>query len=214
MLIHAQKRLLTSFIHERLLRVMRLTRKHKKILLSLCALLLTALYSHLEALQKNEHAFVSRVIDGDTIEIMVAGHSERLRLIGIDTPESRSNHRALEQASRSHSSKESILAMGTCAKQFTSLLLPYGQSVRLETDRRTRDKYGRLLAYIYLPSGEMANEIILSSGYAYPLSIPPNILHEERFKRNFRDSVAKKRGLWSKNPSCKPAMLPNPLTPQ
>lgn len=193
---------------------MRLTRKHKKIVLTLCTLLLTALYSHLEALQKNEYAFVSRVIDGDTIEVMVAGHQERLRLIGIDTPESRSNHRALEQANRSHNSKEAIVAMGKCAKQFTSLLLPHGQSVRLETDRRKRDKYGRLLAYIYLPSGEMANEVILSSGYAYPLSIPPNIRHEKRFKTNFRDSVSKKRGLWSLSPSCKPAMLPNSLTPQ
>lgn len=192
---------------------MQLNRNQKKILLSLCTLLLTVLYSHLEALQTTEQGIVSRVIDGDTVEVALAGSRERLRLIGIDTPESRSNHRATQQALRSNYSKEAILAMGKCAQQFTKLLLPTGQPVRIETDRRKRDKYGRLLGYVYLPSGEMVNEIILSSGYAYPLSIPPNIRYETRFRENFRKSVSQKMGLWSNKPSCRPSMLSTSSTP-
>lgn len=94
--------------------------------------------------------------------------------------------------------------MGSCAHSFTEALLPIGQQVTLVTDTQKRDKYRRTLAYVYLPNGQMVNEVIISQGYAYPLTIAPNVLYEKLFRQRFADSRKAERGLWSGNPSCTP----------
>lgn len=154
--------------------------------------------------QSRNVATVARVIDGDTIDVVSEGLHQRIRLIGIDTPESRNNGRSLIQAARSNKTKKEILKMGACAHAFTKALLPIGQKVTLVTDNQKRDKYRRTLAYVYLPNGQMINKVIISEGYAYPLTIRPNVLYEKLFRQSFADSRKAKRGLWSNHPSCIP----------
>ena len=68
--------------------------------------------------------------------------------------------------------------------------------VRIELDVQARDKYGRLLAYVYLPNGKMLNEEIVKAGYANLMTIPPNVKYQETFLRAYRQTREKKCGLW------------------
>ncbi len=134
---------------------------------------------------------VQRVIDGDTF--VCSG--ERVRLIGVDTPESRINKRAYRQ--KEFGDVKKVLELGRRAKEFTKRLIPPGTRVRLEFDLQKRDRYGRLLAYVYLPDGRMLNEVLLREGYASLLTIPPNVRYVDRFRRAYRYAVEKKKGLWA-----------------
>jgi micrococcal nuclease len=145
-----------------------------------------------------EQATVLSVSDGDTVVLQIARNRERVRLIGIDTPESHSNPRAKKQAARNHQDVLSIIEQGKAAALYTKNLLPRGTSVRIEHDIEKRDHYGRVLAYLWLPSGEMINEKILASGYAYPLTIAPNVKYQERFLKAFHEARKAKRGLWAR----------------
>ena len=145
-----------------------------------------------------EQATIRSVSDGDTVVVQIAQRQERVRLIGIDTPESHPNRRAKKIAERSHQDLLSIIEQGKAAAEFTRKLLPKGTSIRLEYDTEKRDLYGRLLAYLWLASGEMVNETIISSGYAYPLTVPPNVRYQKRFLESFQSAKRHKRGLWAK----------------
>jgi len=133
---------------------------------------------------------VERIIDGDTF--VCSG--EKVRLIGIDTPESRPNKHMEKQ--RSLGDEKTILAFGKEAKKFVQKILPVGTKVRLEFDVQQRDKYGRLLAYVWLPDGRMLNEVILEEGYAMLYTVPPNVKYEERLRQAYRRAVEGRRGLW------------------
>lgn len=98
-------------------------------------------------------ATLLRVIDGDTLKIEIAGQKETIRLIGIDTPESKANKKALKDAQRSRQDVGTITAMGRQAKVFVKTLVRKGEPVRIEFDVQPRDKYGRLLGYVYLQDG-------------------------------------------------------------
>lgn len=111
---------------------------------------------------------VERVVDGDTFIARVAGESTRIRLIGVDTPESVSPHEELNTPA------------GEEAAQYTTQLLE-GQWVYLEYDLNRMDQYGRTLAYVYLEDGEMVQEILLSQGYAQPDPVKPNTKYAQRF---------------------------------
>ena len=105
---------------------------------------------------------VVAVIDGDTIDVDLAGRTERVRLLGIDTPESVDPDRPVE-------------CHGPEASALTRSLLPDGTQVRLERDEEARDRYGRLLAYVFrVDDGVFVNEAILAAGEAEILSIEPN----------------------------------------
>ena len=117
-----------------------------------------------------------------------------MRLIGIDAPESRPNARLERQ--RVLGDARTVLALGRLAKKYFSELLPPGTIVRLELDVQQRDRYGRLLAYVWLPDGRMANEVMLEDGYAVLLTIPPNVRYAERLRRAWEQAVQEKRGLW------------------
>lgn len=134
---------------------------------------------------------VDRVVDGDTI---VCG-GKRVRLIGIDTPESQPNRRAHLQARRL-GDLETVLELGKKAKEFVSLLLPPGTRVELEFDVQKFDKYGRLLAYVWLPDGRMLNEVLLEEGYAVLYTVPPNVKYVERLRAAQRRAVEEGKGLW------------------
>lgn len=142
-------------------------------------------------------AQVLRVIDGDTIVVNINGTEEKVRLIGVDTPESRLNSRAYLQEKKLGKDAEVIVELGKKAKEFSSSILQTTQKVFLEFDVQQRDKYGRLLAYVYLPDGKMLNKEIICNGYGMPLTIPPNIKYEKEFRDCFYKAREEKKGLWN-----------------
>lgn len=142
-------------------------------------------------------AQVVRVVDGDTIVVNINGTEEKVRLIGIDTPESRLNSRAYLQEKELGKDAEVVVELGKKAKDFTTSVLDGAQKVFLEFDVQQRDKYGRLLAYVYLPDGRMLNKEIICNGYGMPLTIPPNTKYEKEFIDCFQKARQEKKGLWN-----------------
>lgn len=142
-------------------------------------------------------AVVTRVIDGDTIQVRLrSGPSERVRLLGIDTPEAHDSAKLDRDARQSGKSKEEIRALGRLAWEFTRSRLD-GKDVRLELDVQTRDHYGRLLAYVWL-GGTLFNMVILREGYAQVLTLPPNVRYVDLFLACQREARERRRGLWSR----------------
>jgi micrococcal nuclease len=135
---------------------------------------------------------VQRVIDGDTFKL---SNGERVRLIGVDTPETKLNDKLKRDARRTNQDARTIIAMGRQSKDFSKKLLE-GKRVRLEFDAQRRDRYGRMLAYVYLKDGTFVNAELLKQGYAQLMTVPPNVRHKDLFVRMQREAREKQRGLW------------------
>lgn len=133
-----------------------------------------------------------KVIDGDTIKISTG---ENVRLIGVDTPESRRNKKLYRDADRSKEDVDAIISIGKESAKFTTGLV-LGKSVRLEFDVQKMDKYGRLLAYVYLEDGTFVNAALVKQGYASPMTVPPNVKHADLFQKLYREARENKKGLW------------------
>jgi micrococcal nuclease len=128
---------------------------------------------------------VTRVVDGDTIIVRLGATNERIRLIGINTPES-------------VDPRTPVQCFGKEASHHTAGLLPPGTPVRLVGDAEARDRYGRLLAYVYRqPDGLFVNLELARDGWAEVLTYPPNVAHTREFVAAVADARAAKRGLWS-----------------
>lgn len=125
---------------------------------------------------------VVRVVDGDTIIVNINSKHERVRLIGINTPESVKPNHPVEK-------------YGKEASNFMKNLLK-GKKVRLEFDVQKRDKYNRLLAYVYLEDGTMVNKLLLQEGYAQVMTVPPNVKYQEEFLKLQRKAREQGKGLW------------------
>lgn len=133
-------------------------------------------------------ALITRVIDGDTVDVRLAGRSERVRLIGVDTPEPGQPFSAR-------------------ATEFTTHWLE-GRRVMLEQDVQLRDRYSRRLAYIWLEQPEnrslsevrtkMFNAIIVAEGYAQLMTVPPNVRYVEIFRTLQTEARENGRGLWGR----------------
>ena len=123
-----------------------------------------------------EEALVVRVIDGDTVELE---GGERLRYIGMDTPESTNQHECFgdEATARNRDLVE-------------------GRVVGLETDVSDRDRFGRLLRYVYV-DGVMVNELLVREGYATVSTFPPDVKYQERFLAAQTAARQAAAGLWS-----------------
>jgi len=127
---------------------------------------------------------IERVIDGDTVDIDFDGDLERVRLIGIDTPETKKPNTPIE-------------CFGPEASDFTHSLLPEGTPVQVVRDVEARDDYGRLLGYVYRSDdGLFVNLAIVAGGYARPLTIAPNVNFSTDFVQAARDAEATDQGLW------------------
>jgi micrococcal nuclease len=141
-------------------------------------------------------ATVVHVVDGDTLRIEMDGHEEAVRLIGIDTPESKINKKAKKDSIKTNHDVETITAMGKEAASYVRTLVRKGDTVSIEFDVQKRDKYNRLLVYAYLSDGKMLNEEIVKAGYANIMTYPPNVRYQDRFVRAFREARDTKRGLY------------------
>jgi micrococcal nuclease len=129
------------------------------------------------------NATVVEVIDGDTIDVRFAnGRVERIRMLGADTPEVKDPRKPVQ-------------CFGPEASAYTHTRVPSGTRVRLETDVEQRDKYGRLLAYVYV-GGVRYEDELLRLGYARLLIIPPNGEHARAMLQAELSAKAARRGLW------------------
>jgi|SRR5690606_16080426 len=134
---------------------------------------------------RNDQYKVKKVVDGDTF--WVDNHTEqglKVRLIGIDAPESRNAFKKKKQV------------YGQESKQYALNLLQ-NQSVRLEFDVDSLDQYGRTLAYAYLENGDMVNELLVKSGNAIVLTITPNVKYEKKLYVAQQYAREQSLGLWS-----------------
>jgi micrococcal nuclease len=128
---------------------------------------------------------LARVIDGDTIE---CSSRTRVRFLLIDAPERDQGQ------------------FGAIATRGLRFLMDPGARLRLELDVQEHDRYGRLLAYVYLPDGRMVNELMVRDGLAVVSVYPPNVKYVERMRAAAADARKEGRGLWSTSAfECAPA---------
>lgn len=137
-------------------------------------------------------AKVERVVDGDTaIFRLASGARERVRFIGVDTPESTTTHEPF----------------GEEASAYAKRVLTPGRGVLLERDAEERDRYGRLLAYVWLEEptaisdaeirAKMFNAQLALGGYAQQMTIPPDVKYADRFRSYVAEARDAQRGLWA-----------------
>ncbi len=131
-----------------------------------------------------ESYLCTRVVDGDTIVVDIGGKQEKLRLIGVDTPETVHPEKPVEY-------------FGKEASEFTKKMVE-GKQVRVEYDWQRRDKYGRLLAYVYLLDGSFLNAEIIKQGYGFAYTKYP-FKYMEEFRGYEEEARENERGLWKKN---------------
>ena len=144
-----------------------------------------ALAPVVQAVSQDKGSFVvTYVIDGDTIVVTKPGKTEKVRLIGVDTPET-------------VDPRKPVQCFGKEASAFPKSLLT-GKSVRLERDptQDDRDKYGRLLRYVYL-GDTLVNEKIIAEGYGYEYTYHIPYLHQAEFKNAELLAQESKKGLWA-----------------
>jgi micrococcal nuclease len=123
-----------------------------------------------------ELATVVAVIDGDTIDVMVGGQTQRVRYILINTPEA----------------GEPFGAASTAANR----ALVDGKLVTLVKDVSETDRFGRLLRYVYLPDGRFVNAELVRQGYAQLATFPPDVAREAEIRAAQQEAIAARRGIW------------------
>ena len=125
---------------------------------------------------------VVRIVDGDTIHVRIADRVEKVRYIGVNTPEVHHPTKGEQPGGR-----EAAIVNGELVK---------GRVVRIELDVRSRDRYGRLLAYVWVDD-VMVNAELVRRGYAQVMTVPPNVRYQSLFLRLQREARAAGRGLWA-----------------
>jgi micrococcal nuclease len=126
--------------------------------------------------------FVTRIVDGDTIHVDVGGRVEKVRYIGVNTPELHHPRKGEEPGDR---------AAAAMNRQLVS-----DRRVRLELDIQTRDRHGRLLAYVWV-ADTMVNAELVRRGFAQVMTVPPNVRYQSLFLRLQREAREAGRGLWA-----------------
>jgi endonuclease YncB( thermonuclease family) len=128
---------------------------------------------------------VARVVDGDTVHVKVAGRDEDVRLLGIDTPET-------------HKPNTPVECFGLEATKAMTRLLPVGTPVDLVRDVEARDRYGRLLAYVYRSRDHLfVNVEMARTGFAAAYTYPPNVAHADEIVAAAGAAREHNLGLWS-----------------
>ena len=166
-----------------------------KILVVVCIIIILSgfifLWIGLNTKQDNEVALppsgilVTKVIDGDTFEIE---DGKRVRILGVDTPETKDPRKPVQCFGKEASNKNKELLEG--------------KRVILEKDITDKDKYNRLLRFVYLPLEDgsllFVNDYLIREGYAMVLTIPPDVKFAEQFLKAQKQARMEKRGLWQK----------------
>ncbi len=166
-----------------------------KILVVVCIIIILSgfifLWFGLNTKQDNEVALppsgilVTKVIDGDTFEIE---DGKRVRILGVDTPETKDPRKPVQCFGKEASNKNKELLEG--------------KRVILEKDITDKDKYNRLLRFVYLPLEDgsllFVNDYLIREGYAMVLTIPPDVKFAEQFLKAQKQARMEKRGLWQK----------------
>lgn len=141
-----------------------------------------------------EVATVERVVDGDTIEVKIDGEKFKVRLIGVDTPETKHPRKPVEP-------------YGKEASEYTKKKLE-GKKVYLEKDVSDKDRYGRLLRYVWLTKPDKDKKLteemlkdnfnltLVKEGYGKSSTFPPDVKYAEIIKEYQREAVKENRGLW------------------
>lgn len=143
-------------------------------------LIITTFLLSLSASCTNDQSFkCTRVVDGDTIKL---SNGERVRLIGVDTPETKRPNKPVEY-------------FGKEASAFTKKMVE-GKNVRLTYDQQLRDEYGRLLAYVYLMDGTFLNAELIKQGYGNAYTRHP-FKYMDEFRQYEKEARKAKRGLWA-----------------
>lgn len=153
-------------------------------------------------------AEVVRVSDGDTVRVNLDGTEESVRLIGVDTPEKFGSAKLTRDAEESPLSVDEIQELGEQASAFAENLLA-GREVYVQTGVEERDRYGRLLAYLYVlePDGAwefggqnftQVNLELARAGWADPLTIPPNVDFAEAYVDAAQEARNAGRGMWGR----------------
>jgi micrococcal nuclease len=147
-------------------------------------------------IQAADYLKVTRVVDGDTI---VLETGEKVRLIGVDTPEVHERAKLHKDAERSQRDVQTIRELGKKAWEFTTKLVK-GKHVRLEFDQANahtnhKDRYGRTLAYVYLQDGTFLKAEIIRQGYGHAYTKYP-FAYADEFRRYEREAREQGRGLW------------------
>ena len=128
-------------------------------------------------------ARVTRVVDGDTVKVSLRGRSETVRYIGMDTPETVKPHTRVQCFGERASAQNKRLVAG--------------REVTLRLGAEPRDRYGRLLAYVYRRGdGLFVNAALVRGGFARTLTIAPNVEHADELRRLQGTARAGKLGLW------------------
>ena len=133
-----------------------------------------------------ESTLVRRVVDGDTIIVQLGGRDQRVRYIGVNTPESVDPRRPVQ-------------CFGSEAAERNRQLVA-GKRVWLERDVSEADQYGRLLRYVSV-DGRLVNVELLREGYARTVTYPPDVRHADLFRQLEREARAAGRGLWGACPA-------------
>jgi micrococcal nuclease len=128
---------------------------------------------------------VARAVDGDTLELE---GGEKVRYIGVNTPETVKPNAPTECFGKEASARNKELVEG--------------KAVRLEKDVSDRDRYGRLLRFVYLEDGTFVNDYLVREGYAYASTFPPDVKLADRFRQAQAEARENKRGLWADD-TCK-----------
>lgn len=143
-------------------------------------------------------ATITRVVDGDTLEVSVDGHLERVRLIGVDTPEVYESDKLHRDAERTHQDEGTIRALGEQASNYVKGIVHKREHVQLEYGQQRRDRYARLLAFVWLPDGRMLNETIVCEGYSPAFTrYPFRQDYMDRFRSCERQAREAGKGLWA-----------------
>jgi len=132
---------------------------------------------------QSDVATIVSVVDGDTIVLEVQNQIETVRLLGVDTPET------------VHPSKP-IECFGPEASAFTKATLAKGSAVKLVRDVEPRDRFQRLLVYLYLADGTLFNQLLIDRGFARTLSIEPNTAFASQFAIHESNAKDRRAGLW------------------
>ncbi|CAB4322653.1 MAG: hypothetical protein F2520_01930 [Actinobacteria bacterium] len=180
---------------------MRITRQERRVQLSRRVVIASAVifavvfvllglrWCYLAILNRPAEPFAAQptvvnVIDGDTIDVRVGRSTTRIRLLGIDTPETKDPRKPVQ-------------CFGPEASRRTAELLPKGTIVHLESDRETHDVFGRTLAYVHRSDGLFVNLSLVTDGYADVLTIAPNGSHSAEFGAAAAAAKAAAKGLWA-----------------